>query len=220
MEFRELAHDRRMQRPTLEAADLSAESVGLRGEFDVADARIEVADSIGAQGEGKLSHVWASGAALAQSELSPLELSDVRLEDADLSNARWRSVTARRVEWVNCRAMGWQATFDQVTDVYFEGCRFDYALIHVEAAKGLLVFAGCSFAEALIRGDLSRAVFIDCELAGAEFDPTNAKGCDLRGSRLAGARGLLELRGAWVDSDQASAAAERIATEAGLIVVG
>ncbi|GAB2780662.1 hypothetical protein GCM10027199_64610 [Amycolatopsis magusensis] len=50
-------------------------------------------------------------------------------------------------------------------------------------------------------------VFTDCDLTGAGFQATKAGGCDLRGSELAGTRGLLTLRGATLDTGQASAAA-------------
>lgn len=218
MEFRELAHDRRLQRPTLDPDELTTEALNLRAEFDLRDIRCEGGDWSAVAGEGRLSHVWVTDGTLSESEFDPLELTDVRMSGIDLSNARWNTVTARRVEWLHCRAMGWQLSFAQITDVYLEGCRLDYSVIEVGNVKGLLVFSGCSFTDAIIRGDLSRAVFTDCEFNGAEFDPTNAKGCDLRGSSLAGARGLLNLYGAWLDQEQVTAVAPTLAAEAGLRV--
>ncbi|MFI6031379.1 pentapeptide repeat-containing protein [Amycolatopsis magusensis] len=61
-------------------------------------------------------------------------------------------------------------------------------------------------------------LFTDCNLTGAEFQATKAGGCDLRGSELTGARGLLTLRGATLDAGQAASAAAAIVTDAGLLL--
>jgi len=80
------------------------------------------------------------------------------------------------------------------------------------------VFDGCTFTEAMVGGDLSSVVFTGCTFANAEFAATSADGCDLRGSALGGARGLLTLRGARVTADQTVTVAARLAAEAGLTV--
>lgn len=218
MEFRDLSHDRRIQRPTLAPDELVADTVNLTDEFDITDTRSDGLQASAASGEGRLSQVWLSSGTLSESEFGPVELVDARVSGTDLSNARWHSVTARRVEWLHCRAMGWQLSFDRASDVYFEDSRLDLSVINVRSVKGLLVFSGCSFTDAVIRGDISRAVFTGCDFTGAEFDPTNAQGCDLRGSAVHGARGLLNLRGATLDQEQLIAAAPTLAAEAGLRV--
>lgn len=219
MEFRELSHDRTVRRPSLDVAELAPEVLTFKGVLDADEIRVDGGNQAGANGDGRLFRVLVAGANLAQSELGPLELCDSRFEDVELSNGSWQQVRAQRTEFLRCRSLGWRVGFEQATDVYLAGCQLDYAVIRVDKVKGLLVFDGCSFREAMISGDLSNVIFTDCVLDGTEFAASKAKGCDLRGSQIAGARGLLTLRGATVDEQQAASAATMIASEAGLVVV-
>ena len=162
--------------------------------------------------------VQLDGIDLAETRRAPLTIVDSVLRRCDLSAAVWQQVTLRQTELLDCRALGLRLSVDLAQDGYAEGCRFDHAVLRVGRVRGLLVFAGCDFTEAVVGGDLSAVVFTDCTFAGAEFAATAADGCDLRGSRLAGARGLLTLRGARVTADQTLAVAARLAAEAGLAV--
>ncbi|GAA2813756.1 hypothetical protein GCM10010470_56520 [Saccharopolyspora taberi] len=72
--------------------------------------------------------------------MSPLELADVRFEDVDLSNASWQAVKLRQAEIVRSRAIGFRLSIASADDVRVDGCRWDYAAIHVEGVKGALVF--------------------------------------------------------------------------------
>lgn len=162
--------------------------------------------------------VALDGVDLAQSRRGPLTLVDSVLRRCDLSAAVWQQVTLRQVELLDCRALGLRLSVDLAQDGYAEGCRFDHAVLRVERVRGLLVFAGCSFGDAVLSGDLSAVAFTDCSFAGTEFAATAAAGCDLRGSRLEGARGLLTLRGARLTVEQTVSVAPRLAIEAGLVV--
>jgi uncharacterized protein YjbI with pentapeptide repeats len=119
---------------------------------------------------------------------------------------------------LRCRGIGLRLTVKHAGDVYAYDSRLDYAVVEVGRVKGLAVFDGCSFREAVISGDLSGVVFSDCDLTGTEFAASRAQGCDLRGSRLGAARGLLSLRGAKISADQAVDVADALAAEAGLVV--
>jgi uncharacterized protein YjbI with pentapeptide repeats len=162
--------------------------------------------------------VELDGADLGGTRREPLTLVDSVLRRCDLSAAVWQQVTLRQTELLDCRALGLRLSVDLGQDVYVSGCRFDGAVLRVERVRGLVVFTGCDFTDAVVGGDLSAVVFADCSFTGVEFAATAADGCDLRGSRLAGSRGLLTLRGARVTADQTLAIAARLATEAGLTV--
>jgi uncharacterized protein YjbI with pentapeptide repeats len=192
--WRELGEKRRMRRPSggTEAADELAEEMVVGVGFDGLD--------------------------LSGSRRSPLSLIDSVLRRCDLSAAVWQGMTMRQVELLDCRALGMRLSVDLAQDVYLEGCRFDAATLRITRVRGLVVFAGCTFTDAVVAGDLSAVVFSDCSFAGGEFAATAADGCDLRGSRLGEARGLLTLRGARVTLDQAVAFAPRLASEAGFTV--
>jgi len=162
--------------------------------------------------------VELDGADLGETRRAPLTLVDSVLRRCNLSAAVWQQVTVRQTELLDARALGLRLSVDLAQDLYVSGCRFRDAVVRVQRVRGLAVFAGCDFTDAVISGDLSAMVFTDCTFTGAEFAATDADGCDLRGSRLAGSRGLLTLRGARVTTDQTVAVAARLATEAGLSV--
>ena len=158
------------------------------------------------------------GADLAETRRSSLTLVDSVLRRCDLSAAIWQGITVRQVELLDCRALGLRLSVDLGQDLYVEGGRFDSATLRISRVRGLVVFDGCTFSEAMIGGDLSAVVFTGCSFDRAEFAATAAEGCDLRGCRLGAARGFLTLRGARVTADQTLAFAPRLAAEAGLTV--
>jgi uncharacterized protein YjbI with pentapeptide repeats len=169
-------------------------------------------------GEDMVVGVALDGADLVETRRSPLTLVDSVLRRCDLSAAVWQAVTLRQVELLDCRALGLRLSVDLGQDVYVEGGRFDSATLRISRVRGLVVFDGCTFSEAMVGGDLSAVVFTGCTFDGAEFAATAAEGCDLRGSRLGGARGLAPLRGARVTGDQTVTIAARLAAELGLTV--
>lgn len=207
-----------VQRPSIDRAVLRSGPVTLAGEFDEAERLIESIDAAGVRGGGVLADSVVTSGDLSESRLDRVDLSDVVIDGVELSNSSWQSVVARRVEVLRCRALGWRLSLAAASHLYVEGCRLDYATIRVAGANGPVVFANCTFREATISGDLSNVVFQDCLLTGTEFDATAARDCDLRSSDLAGARGLLTLRGAKVDAGQAASVAFQFAAEAGLVV--
>jgi len=209
---------RSVRRPAIDEDDLAEEQSAFKGEFAYEDARFSGGDQAGVSGEGSLRRCVVTGVDLSGAHLSGLDLMDVCLRDVDLSNASLGVGTARRGELLHSRAVGLRLTLKQASDVYVQDTRLDYAIVEVGWVKGLAVFDGCSFREAVITGDLSGVVFANCDLTGAQFDVSRARGCDLRGSRLGDARGLLSLRGAKISADQAVAAADALAAEAGLVV--
>lgn len=217
MEFRSVA-TKKVQAPSLDEDDLDLESAQFKGEFDFKEAVIRSGDQQGVLGEGSLSTTLVEAVSLAGARVEPLELSNTSFRQMDLSNATLGQVTARRVEFLGCRATGLSIDFTLAQDVYFEGCQLDFTNFRIGQTKNALVFKSCTFTEAAFSGDLSNVVFNDCELTKTEFEATKAAGCDFTGSRLAGIQGILTLRGASLDMEQASSIAIQIATEAGLLV--
>ena len=206
-----------MQRPTIDHDDLDDTSPAFKGEVDVSLERVAGGSAGAASGSGRVERSVVDGVDLAETRLGPLVLADVEVRGANLANAQWSEVTARRVEFESCRATGWRLGLTLAHDVYLSDCRMDLAQLDIGSAKGLVVFNRCNLSEAMISGDLSKAVFIDCDLSGVEFD-ASARGCDLRGATLEGATGLLSLRGARVTGDQVRAIAGDLAKAVGLAV--
>lgn len=204
--------------PQLDEHALEQGECSFDGEFDVDRLRVGGGDCAGANGHGSISESILSDVDLTGAELWPLRISDTRMNAVDLSNTSIQEANLRRVEWLHLRAIGLRLSAEQLEDAYFEEIRFDYATIHIERVRGIVVFRGCSFREAELSGDLSDTVFDECEFTGAQFTARVAKDTDLRTSRLEGARGLLSLRGARVTATQAISIADQLAAEAGLSV--
>lgn len=164
---------------------------------------------------GEVASAVLDAADLSGSRLRPLALTDVALRRADLSNGVWDDVVARRVAVEGCRTVGLRLFCDVAEDVLVTDCRWSDGSLYVARTKGAVVFRRCGFAGTTLRGDLSRVVFDDCDLAGAEFGADAATNADLRTSRLEGARGLRTLSGAWITAGQAVGVADLLAIEVG-----
>jgi uncharacterized protein YjbI with pentapeptide repeats len=212
---------RSLLRPDLDEASL-ADAVFPAGDdvdLDLSGVRISGGDRTGTSARGEITGSVLESLDLTGTRLRPLVLADARLHDVEVSNAQWHEVTARRVELRSARGVGLGLSLDLAWDVYVEDYRLDYAGIHVGRVRGHLVFRDCSLRSATLAGDLSRVVFDGCDLTDARFEATAADGCDLRSSRLAGARGLHGLRGARIDTGQLVVVAAQLAAEAGIRVV-
>ena len=218
MEFRQFGERRSVQRPSIDSDELCDLRKGLKGQLDLSGVRVEGGDHGEVAVEGAIIRSVVSGLNASGSQWGPMSLADVEFQGVDLSNSVWAQTTARRVEVISCRATGWRLGLALAADLYVADTRLDYATVQIDRVKGLTVFERCTFAQAQVAGDLSSVLFLDCDLDCAEFAATGARGCDLRTSRLAGAHGLLSLRGARVSEDQVAAIAEQLAREVGLQV--
>jgi uncharacterized protein YjbI with pentapeptide repeats len=198
--------------------DLPTSELSLAGRFSYSDCQADDVDQADVAGQGALQNVVVTRSNLTGSRLADLELIDVALNNVVVANAAWEKVTARRVEVVNCQAVGFQLGLLKAEDLYFEECKLDYSRLDVDQRRGVIAFHRCTFTEALLDGDLSGVVFSECEFKGAEFRARRAANCDLTSSRLSGATGLLTLVGAKITEEQAMTVSGQLATEAGLVI--
>lgn len=213
---RRIDADRTLRRPAYSLADLvEVDGQPFGDEFELTGVRVADGDWPGTTGEGEVRESLIERVDLSESRLRRPVLVNVTLRDVEVSNASWQGMIARQVEMIGCRAVGLRLSLEQVRDFYAEDCRYDYAAIDLDRPKGLVVFAGCDFRDAVIGGDLTRCVFHDCDFTGTTFQARVAKGADFRTSRLGGATGLLSLRGARITVDQAVGMVLDLATAVG-----
>lgn len=217
MEFRDFGERRSVQRPNFEAVDLGEHPVSFKGLVDLTAVVVEGGVHTGVRSEGAITYGSLTDVGLDETHIGPLRFADVLMRRCDLSNARWREVGMSRVELDGCRAVG-LALSGTLDDVYAVDTRFDMMALGRERGRAWTVFERCSFRDAVLSGSFDRVIFRDCDLSGAEFEATSARGADVRGSRLDGVRGLMTLRGATLDGDQAREVAEQLAAEAGFVV--
>jgi uncharacterized protein YjbI with pentapeptide repeats len=200
--------------PRLDPAALVEDDEPLLGELDRYRARL-TGTHVAGSGHGELAEFLADGVNLSSTHFDPLDLSDVQLDRVDLAGARWEQVTARRFAVSDSRLVGWRLHCTFAEDLLVSGCRWDDGAFYLGRAKGSVVFRDCSFAGTTLRGDFSGVVFEGCDLAGAEIGVDAARNCDLRTSRLAGARDLGRFKGARITAEQAIGIADLLATELG-----
>jgi uncharacterized protein YjbI with pentapeptide repeats len=207
-----------MRRPSVDD-DVAPERAALRGAFAIRQARLSgAAESV--RGEGSVVGSVLDGVNLAGATLGPLDVSDVVVDGADLSNSTWTEVTARRVEFRACRATGWQAEFARLEDVAFLSCRLDFATLESARTAGRVYFEDCTFRDASLLGRLDGFTFARCRLDGLTFEAVSADDCDLQDAQLGGARGLVTLRGARISRDQVADVAVDVLDELGILVGG
>lgn len=216
MDFRTIG-DRTLRRPIFDI-ELPVSDLILTGQFDYDEYRADDLDQVGVTGAGSLHHVILHRASLAESRFTELELMDVEVRHTTLPNSAWEQITARRVEFVDCQAVGLQLGLAKAEDLYFEGCKLDYARIDVEQHRGDIAFHRCTFQDAVLSGDLSSVMFSECSFGGAEFQVRRAAHCDVTSSHLDGASGLLTLAGAHITADQAVELSTQLATEIGFVI--
>jgi len=149
-----------------------------------------------------------------------IRLTDVRLEGCDLANAWWSESELTRVEFVDCRFVGFQAPEARFRHVLFRNCQLGTSAFR-HATFELAAFETCRLKAADFLGaDLRGAVLSGCDLEGTVFQGAKLQDADFRTSDVAAivAR-VQDLRGMIVDSSQLIALSWLIARELPLQVI-
>ena len=204
--------------PLIDMDELATQPMSFASEFSYTDVSATEADQANVVGEGTLNRCVITKTRLDNAKLRNLSLLDVQFIDTELSNTQIQLDSATRTEFTRCRGVGLRIGITHARDVYFGECKLDYSTIDIQRAKGPLIFENCSIREAIFTGDLSQVRLLNCDLTKTEFLASTAKNCDLRGSKLDEAKGLITLSGAIISPDQAIAIAYQLATEAGFMV--
>lgn len=139
---------------------------------------------------------------LAGARRPGLAFVDCVLRRCDLANLDARTASMRRVHVIGGRLTGALLSESQFEDVTFEDCRADltgWAAVQLRR----VCFASCDLRNADFQDARFKAVsFEDCDLREADFERTKFEAVELRRCRLAGARGVRELKGVrmpWAD---------------------
>ena len=181
-----------------------AESIGrplrvernLSGVLLTGDHSRQTIDDLDVDGS-RIAHARFTGTALKR-----LRLTDVLVENADLSGADLDGSAFTRVEFRDCRMSGAVLTGCSFRDVLITGCRLDEANFRMSETKAV-VFDGVD----LRGGDFYAAKldgtrFFDCNLTGAQFSRASTPGARFHGSTMVDVQGGQYLAGAVIDSTQ------------------
>jgi uncharacterized protein YjbI with pentapeptide repeats len=134
--------------------------------------------------------------------LKRLQLTDVIVENADLSGADLDGSAFNRVEFRDCRMSGAAFTRCSFRDVLITGCRLDDANLRMSETKAV-VFDGVDLRAGDFYGaKLDGTRFFDCNLTGAQFSQASTPGARFHGSTMLDVKGGQYLAGSVIDSTQ------------------
>lgn len=170
----------------------------------------------------------AEGVRLVHSSLQTVDASDSKLKKLYLTNvnikggvfvntdcqeASWHST---RVE--QSRLTGLKLSDALIKDCEFENCAMNLSLFRFANLKEV-TFSNCNLIDAdFSNANLKRVKFEKCELGGADFTQTMLEEVDLRKASISGIRGVTNLKGAIISSEQLFQLAYELATNIGIKV--
>jgi uncharacterized protein YjbI with pentapeptide repeats len=143
--------------------------------------------------------------ALPDSTFAAITLRDVRLVGCDLANIKTRTLTAVRVEFLDCRMTGFRVDEPaECHDVLVSEGIQTYSQFAYASFKST-EFNSCNFEDANFLGaDLQGCIFRSCNLHNADMRGAKLTEADLRGSVVEGMRlNPADIHGAVVDPSQA-----------------
>jgi uncharacterized protein YjbI with pentapeptide repeats len=197
----------------------SVEVVELAAHFELEDVRVcSVSLAEADAGSGRFERVYLKDLDFGESKLRAIKLIDVIAERIDAANGDWGGAQLRRTWFSDARLTGLNFAEARIEEVSFKGCKLDYANFRHSAIKQVS-FEDCVLTGVDFQGaSLGATRFSDCQLVEADFSKAKLSLVDLRGSELALAGSVLELRGAIIDPLQLMELARPLAQELGITI--
>jgi uncharacterized protein YjbI with pentapeptide repeats len=149
-----------------------------------------------------ISECRIEDAAFTSTDLPRARIGDTIFADCELSGGAFHGAALTRVEFRECRMLGFSVSEGQLRDVRFVDCRLDGANLRVAAGERV-AFERCSLVGADFCGSqLSQLRLFDCDLTEADFSEADMTGARLHGSTLVALHGARYLGGVVIDSEQ------------------
>lgn len=144
-------------------------------------------------------------------EFESIVLKDVRLVNCDLAHLKIQRMVLERVEFIDCRLMGFSAESLDARDVLIQNSDVRYASLPGARLRNG-EFEGSKWQESDLRSaDLSGTVIRNCDLERADLRGATLRDTDFRTSKLEGMQvGVNDLRGAIVEPGQAMILAQML----------
>jgi uncharacterized protein YjbI with pentapeptide repeats len=183
-------------------------------------AGVDIAGEVGGDVEVDSLDVVASrlaGLRLTGRRIDGLHMTDVLVEDCELSGVMMPAASLRRVEFRRCRMSGLSAPNLRAHHVRYTDCRADGVSFRMSAWE-TSQFSAVNLGDADFLGSkLAGVHFLDCDLTGADFSKATTSALALHGSTLDELKGAGNLRGA-IASNQALTLALRVFASMGIVV--
>ncbi|MEH2362839.1 pentapeptide repeat-containing protein [Nostoc sp.] len=141
-----------------------------------------------------------------------LTLQDVRIAKSDFANTEWEEGSLNRVEFINCRLLGFQAIKSRFKNVIFKGCQGQLSQFNSSKFE-YAIFDNCILEDStFIESSLINVKFINCQMNNVILTDAKFKNTDFRGSNIEGLQiNINQLQGAVLDVFQAAYILQRYA---------
>lgn len=134
-----------------------------------------------------------------------LTLHDVRVLKSDFANTEWEDSNLNRVEFVNCRLLGFKAVKSRLKNVVFKECQGRFSQFNFTKFDNV-IFDNCILEDStFIDSSLTDVKFINCQMNNVVLDNAKFKNTDFRGSDISGLQtNINQLKGLVLDMVQAA----------------
>ncbi|MBN4003721.1 pentapeptide repeat-containing protein [Nostoc sp. LPT] len=141
-----------------------------------------------------------------------LTLQDVRIAKSDFANTEWEESSLNRVEFINCRLLGFKAIKSRFKNVIFKGCQGQLSQFNSSKFDNA-IFENCILEDStFIESSLINVKFINCQMNNVILADAKFKNTDFRGSNIEGLQiNINQLQGAILDVFQAAYILQRYA---------
>jgi uncharacterized protein YjbI with pentapeptide repeats len=165
-----------------------------------------------------VSECRIQGASFTSTDLPRSRIGDTVFIGCELSGAAFHGAALTRVEFRECRMLGFSLAEAQLRDVQFTDCRLEGANLRMAAGERV-AFERCDMVGAdLYSAHLAQLRLFDCDLTEVEFSQADMTGARLHGSTLESLRGARYLGGVVIDSDQIVPLALQMFSATGVVV--
>jgi uncharacterized protein YjbI with pentapeptide repeats len=162
--------------------------------------------------------IWLQHARVLELDLDRPEITDVRLEDCDVSGIVASGAMIRRMTLTRTRLRGVTFAKGQFDDGVVRDCVTSELSFRFSKLRQV-VFRACDLSGVDFYNTTFEHVTIDnCDLQRAGFDAAIVKCLAITNCNLAGVRGVSGLKGAQVDASDLPGLAQTLATEAGILI--
>lgn len=162
--------------------------------------------------------VWLQHARILEVDLDRAEITDLRVEDCDISGIVATGSVVRRMELLRTRIRGVTFVKGQVEETFLDSCTTDELSFRFSRLKRM-VFRDCDLSGAdFYNATFDHVTIENCDLRRAKFDAAIVECLSIRNCELAGIEGVGGLKGAQVDASDLPALAVSLASHTGLKV--
>ncbi|MEH2437452.1 MAG: pentapeptide repeat-containing protein [Nostoc sp.] len=134
-----------------------------------------------------------------------LSLQDVKITKSDFANTEWEESLLSRVEFINCRLLGFKAIKSRLKNVMFKGCQGQFSQFNLSKFERV-IFENCQLEDStFLETSLTNVKFINCRMNNVILADAKFKDTDFRGSNIEGLQiNINQLQGAILDLFQAA----------------